>query len=463
MKAYLEAKTSQFGSTDTGRDWCIKALHPADPLTEVRGVPDYQAEPTTLLNWQTQFKITPNAAATGTWSADICLMSDPSTFAWYSATDSVGTTVANCLNTQLGATLTDAAAALYANAKRWRCAYMSATIYLDAPALSNQGMVTAAQYPVVPAYSFTPSIAVGAAPSGRCAMMKVVKFSGNDVPSYDKLRVMPNAYFGEAKDGVYMPLKLEPNHVKYRGNADRWGDGIGFSYTGSGVSWPVAAGVPPSPGWPYSSGYETPVYWNTTTSTIDGSQIPGFGNDNVGGICFQNLSVNAGLTVVIRYGCEVMCNPGSIWAPYLRLAPPSDEKALSTYYAIARELKDAYPADFNDWEKLWGTIKRAASAVSPFLSYLGPAGNAIRSGGEAIGKVVDAVTGAVLKKPSPELAKDSPPAAQLERARSVIEQAPAMVAVAQAAARPKVRVKARSGGSTQKRGAVKFKKQGKKK
>jgi hypothetical protein len=49
--------------------------------------------------------------------------------------------------------------------------------------------------------------------------------------------------------------------------------------------------------------------------------------------------------------------------------------ALDAYYAISRELKDAYPADYNDLGKIWDVIKKAAVNTLPLLRhvpYVGP-------------------------------------------------------------------------------------------
>jgi hypothetical protein len=44
-----------------------------------------------------------------------------------------------------------------------------------------------------------------------------------------------------------------------------------------------------------------------------------------------------------------------------------DQVALDTYFAIARELKDAYPADYNDLGKIWDAISAASKKALPFL------------------------------------------------------------------------------------------------
>jgi hypothetical protein len=64
-----------------------------------------------------------------------------------------------------------------------------------------------------------------------------------------------------------------------------------------------------------------------------------------------------------------------------------DCRALDTYFAIARELKDAYPADYNDLGKIWDIISRVGKKVLPVLKVMpGPIAQGIATtAGGAIG------------------------------------------------------------------------------
>lgn len=358
----------------------------------------------------------------------MCLLSDPTNFAHIVATDSVSTVVSNIVNLQLGTTINLATAELTGNAKAWRVAYMSVTIFQDGPALSNQGTVVAAQYPMTPERYVSPSwCQVANSVNKVSSVLACTRYATRDYPEYTRLQTMPNAYFGNSKDGVYMPLKLDPNHVTWRTVGQQVMDGTAFAADG-GSGFVVPSGTAaPSAGFPYAPTSVTPAFFNTSTSRWEGSRVVGPLSTNAGGICFKNLSVATGLSVVIRMGLEVQAHPGSVWGPYLRLAPPTDQVALSTYYAISRELKDAYPEDFNSFAKLWEVIKKAASVVAPALGFMGPMGAALHAGGSAIGSIIDSVS--EKKKPA-ELAKDSPPAAAIERARDALRRAPATMRVA---------------------------------
>jgi hypothetical protein len=149
--------SSTFGDTPNGRDWCIKALHPSDPAVSITGVPDQSCASTVFVNWQQTTTLVAPAASSGTaqsWGSNIMILPTPSTFGRYTSTTDNGTTTFTSNgaipNSTLGTTSPAAYASMMDQYERWRLAYMGVTVYLDAPALSNQGSLVAAQYPVEP-------------------------------------------------------------------------------------------------------------------------------------------------------------------------------------------------------------------------------------------------------------------------------------------------------------------------
>jgi len=133
-------------------DWCIKALHPSDPITEVRGIPDHSSVPSLCMNYQATFRMSPEAGATGTWSFDATLVPHPITMINFMKTDSTGIVYDCMMNPQIpGATHELKYIAFKELAQRWRLAYMSVTCYQDGPDLANQGTIVVAQNPVQPA------------------------------------------------------------------------------------------------------------------------------------------------------------------------------------------------------------------------------------------------------------------------------------------------------------------------
>jgi hypothetical protein len=63
-------------------------------------------------------------------------------------------------------------------------------------------------------------------------------------------------------------------------------------------------------------------------------------------------------------------SPSSTLSPQLKLSPPYDPVALTTYFSVVRELKDAYPADYNTTGKLWGVLKQALNSLDPVISVM---------------------------------------------------------------------------------------------
>jgi hypothetical protein len=104
-----------------------------------------------------------------------------------------------------------------------------------------------------------------------------------------------------------------------------------------------------------------------------------------------------------------MVQPGTSLVSFAKVSPPYDPVAITEYYRLSRELKDAYPAEYNDLGKLWDVVKKAASFVSPVVKLL-PGGDAVTRVGSAIKDAVDPL----LDKKA-ETRGDKQPAAALER------------------------------------------------
>jgi hypothetical protein len=377
-------------------------------------------------------------------------------FARWSTTDSVGSKDGWQINTQLAGSAgsyVDGMKALMQNAERWRLAYAGVTIYQDGASLSDNGTVAAA---IVPTRFVEPGgyIATGMPTGYLPSLNKLRTLSLEDLPTFDGLCKMPNAYFSQSKMGVYMPLKLSSDHLRWRGATDVFTDISGLSLTSpsstvlgvpaSNPAGDVMTGIASVPygtasvisyaGYPYGSvtGTTTALtcpWFNSTAGT--GFPMIGMAqrleplNENWGQAVFQNMAVTTRLVCYFRFGLEIQATPTSTYSPYLHVPVQSDEEALRSYFAIARELKDAYPSDYNDLGKLLGEIGRAAKAAFPL-----PATIAIAAG-RGIGKLAKyldgvreeskAVKATIPTATDPDHATrappDKPPALEVERAR----------------------------------------------
>lgn len=317
-----------------------------------------------------------------TWDIQILFRADPAVFATVRATSSGGTVGNNIVyNTALGASQPLAVAAMVSSFEHWRVAYAGATIHLVAPSVSNQGTVVAAQYPI--RYS-----ELGNSTSGSGLLNCLYPFirynPATAEPVYADLIKMPNAYVGEAKDGLYMPLKLESNHIRWRDEGCRRLDASGWAASSVNQTLTVPTASAGTYPWPNLT---IPAYISASVWYSDVCLTPA--NDIVGGICFRGLSNAASLSLTLREGFEVRCVPGSAFTSFLKVSPEHDLMAMTNYYKIARQLKDAYPVEYNDLGKLWDLIKGAARVVSPLISLV-PGGNMLRGAAGVLGKIGDA-------------------------------------------------------------------------
>lgn len=200
------------------------------------------AAPTTVLNYRHVYKIGAPADTGTAWNLELDMLPSPLVFARYLANGGGANVVGNWVNPTYGANIDVAGEAFRASVTRWRMCYYGVSVYLDAPALSNQGTLVATQFEF-PGRQISGATGVGAGGVIDVPGYKLVGYP-RIFPSYSTLEQMPNSYFGQAKDGVYIPFKLDDNHVAWREDSDRCFDvtsWFALSDGWSGVNVPVAA------------------------------------------------------------------------------------------------------------------------------------------------------------------------------------------------------------------------------
>jgi len=358
------------GTSPGGADWCVKALHPSDPQTEVRGIPDRSAVPSLLMNYQSTFVLGPTVGATGTWQFDASLLPHPVNFMYVDLVDSnnLNGRESNFMNTQLAGDNHISKYLTYIGmVQRWRLAYMSVTCYQDGPDLANQGSIVVAQVPTEPlVYSFSGANITN--DGSLVATPKIELFTPEDRPNFIVSQGMPNAYFARSREGAYVPLKLTETCQDWVSDKDR---------VGTAQITPIA---PQDPGngfyaLPLNSNLEgfphvnlQPVRYRLGSSPIAaGAFTSPMLNGTWANISARNLAVATSFTFFVRCGIEMQVQPQSNLAPQLQISPPHDPIALDAYFAIARELKDGYPSDYNDLGKIWDAISAASKKVLPAL------------------------------------------------------------------------------------------------
>jgi hypothetical protein len=107
------------------------------------------------------------------------------------------------------------------------------------------------------------------------------------------------------------------------------------------------------------------------------------------------LSIHSQLRFVVRMGVEVACNAGSAYTPFQKLPLAPDSKALDAYFAISANSPDAYGSLWNDWDLLFGALKKIAAkvltspALTAGLNALGPLGAGINMGRAALAGLIN--------------------------------------------------------------------------
>jgi hypothetical protein len=224
---------------------------------------------------------------------------------------------------------------------------------------------------------------------------------------------MPNSYAGQFKDGVYMPLKLDSNHAVWHDQRDVVLDISGSTMLDTRnikvdlVAGGITAGLYPNLERPHC----------TLAGVFGGGDAhlcPTTGN--LGAICWQGISGSANVKVVVRAGYECQAQPGTPYTSFAKLSPGYDVQAITRYFQISRELKDAYPAEYNDKGKLWDLVKRAAGLLAPGLDMV-PYGGLIKDAGILAGRVGDAITARARKGKAASSNAKTVSEAQLERLR----------------------------------------------
>lgn len=436
LKTHIQSKNMALGDTQSGADWCLKALHPADPIVEVRGIPDRSAVPSVLMNYQSVFTLAPPVGATDTWSFNMQMIPHPITFLSYIGTSSLGPMSGTFRNTQLAGSASPWEAYYILSrsiATRWRLAYMSTTVYQDGPDLANQGTIAVCQKPVQFHRFSTPNIVTGAGytPTSAGGFHDTLAYETRDLPNFDVTQAMPNAYFGRSKEGAYIPLKLTKTSQKWFSATDgiRIVDDANLISGPNGTTCQFAPGLPGANIYPFYGLNETTLNPTNPPSGLLGQDYCPPMNDFWADICVSGAAVTTTFKFFVRVGIEMQVEPRSELGPHLKLSPPHDPRALNAYFAIARELKDAYPADYNDLGKIWDVISKALKWVSPALVAIPEFGPVIAGATTGIAALGDTISAAVSKRKAKRqqkaLNRDLASAAEIEhlRERSKTDQA----------------------------------------
>lgn len=358
--------------------------------------------PSLLMNYSSSYNIAAPAGTVTTWGGNCQFFPHPLCWAALGLFPTGGAVVGrNLYNPQFtGANWATRLAGLLNTVQRWRLAYYGVTVTLNAPSTASQGVITACQRPVTlsDGGSVSGYTVIAGPANAHAAIPRIRTFDADDEPAFTSCQIMPMAYTGKAIEGLYLPLKMTKDAQRWRSAADNF---LFYRSAANTGGLPATAPITAGRDYPFiglianGDPIDSPVrYFNTDASAIHelgsasmtGGVVPDFLDRYFGDVCFQGLDVDASLTITIRCGFEVQVAPTSQFAPQLRLSPRHDPMAIDSYFAVSRELKDAYPEAYNSFDKLFGVIKTIAKTVLPVVSTIFPAAAPIAG---AIGGVVD--------------------------------------------------------------------------
>lgn len=461
MRAIIDRHLERFGVSGSGRDWILRALHPAGDHKSP-GLPDQSSTSVLRPDFRMQATIAAPPDAP-TWDLYIWTVpgdvnavywakgQSPCDFSADAPPD--GTCQVGVLRNQAssdglepivfsandgsGRFVTTVSSLPNLNAASFRHQFSSITVHQIASAVADQGQVYAAQFPpqIRPTDLVIPVGYVSGVPIPGSEPISFYEYYGSwstcTLPTNeaDLAAMAPQFYMDAAREGAYLPLRLAGPSQPY---ASATG-GMGLAYQDGGAppygtpNVPVAMrrlGCVLTPTSQTGSGSASPLIpWPfqcvgmRAQNPIGGGAIikldnlmmdTGYDNTNIGVIIFRGLAgangggFGASVQLKAVNGLEIAPNPGASDRVFAEVAAPYEPRALEAYYALCLELKDAYPASFNSLSSILDAIKGVASkiwgVVEKPLADVAP--HVIRAGLSALGMPLTGARRGEMREPS---------------------------------------------------------------
>jgi len=238
----------------------------------------------------------------------------------------------------------------------YRITSQSVTVEYNAPALSDQGTITAVQYNAAHSDgSFTVADTGGATVKNQHLMADWTAFGPIVAPTAAVLGT--NAYTAKAREGAYQPLKL--TSFKWRPATDRT-----YFFQRSASQMADDDSIIASS---YNQVFPFFEDRNGKNTIGDLGSFPKYCGYNFGTIYMQGLSAGSSVRIRVRQVVEVTATPSTVYAPLLEIALPPDMTALKMYSEISARMADAYPASYNDLGKLKDFVLSVGKKVLPYV------------------------------------------------------------------------------------------------
>lgn len=377
----LREVRQEFGDTVDGSNWCISALNPAIGPLSLRGIPDADSFPSVCLDYEAVYSIAAPSGGTGVWKCVLDVIPHPVQPVCFRSLTASGTYAhGGIVNPTLLATgsYSDYTLAFVKLCNAYRMLYCGVTIDLDASGLIDGGSVVAGQMPLE-FQEFNYSVPLG---TGSIVYAHLLETNYQANFPDTSVAQLPGAYMGLAKDGIYMPLKLDPQRAwRTVANVNSVLPSNPLTATQvtldnlRGGSLPLTGGIPGETFPFYGSAYygtATPLVsaYTNSVGVLSGDIVIPLQQSNVGHIVFYNMNTVAALTVKVRWGVELRVEPTSVLAPAIKPSAQHDALALEAYSDLAGRLPWAYPSEFNAngralavIRKIWNTVKPVAAGI----------------------------------------------------------------------------------------------------
>lgn len=357
----LKLNELPLAATPGGKVFCLKALHPSEHTIKSARVPGGNINSVALCcDMVETFKVT-------TAGSVVSINVVPSIFVPASVVIQNGDTrtYGNFYNAAFGGryiaqpnarSAISVLEQMLKNISMYRITSQSVTCELIAPALSDQGTITASQFANPPR-----TLNNGSAGTETQAAIDPLPdvYIYQDPPDPSAQILGTSAYTAKCRDGVYMPLKI--NSFKWRNMNDR----VLIENIPAEDMYslnPIAdISLNETLTYPYYESRSTYAHWDNTYPH------PKLCGDNIGLISFAGMAANVAIRVRVRQVVEIAVRPSTLYAPLVETALPPDETSLRMYYEISSRMADGYPASYNDLGKLTNIIMGLGKKILPYV------------------------------------------------------------------------------------------------
>jgi hypothetical protein len=245
---------------------------------------------------------------------------------------------------------------------RMRGTYFGVTGHLDAPQLSDQGRIVAGQV-AIPYEVTTSPISGNAWISGTAAGGDAAIDSGvymlDDVPLDEDC--LTQAAIGaanwEAREGIYMPMRFrDPVHLFTQpGTKHFLGIGTNAVLGTRALESTVNVAAPAG-------------FTGSLASHIAPSCLTNF---QTGVILFRGIANNSNIQLKFRMGVEGQVDTCSSISPFQTQSPLLDQVAIDRVTELAQVMSNVYPARYNDFGAIIGSIISGAKIALPIGKQVG--------------------------------------------------------------------------------------------